>query len=392
MKKTTCQMVWNEGSDYSEDEFITEELSDQDEQERSEDIAEESESESIVFAGGKYKAIFDHDGDTTFDHQKTIDLYDKYVAGKATRDEWLTYLCTIIEYYLVSVVKRFSRAHGCISNFEDLMASAYLAVIECADDYDPHQSKPTVYFTPRLNGVLNKSFTDEIGNLTSYYNTVKQDVEKELRKFGYTGIDDERLTFAQIVSLTGVPLVTLKKIIEQNKIAIGSLDVYSENHESDEKFISPEENVVKQEEAEVVQKILATLNPVESFILFHSEFADIPLSLKNSAKKTKKSKEGYYDVCPYEERLGTHEMTQCQIAKYLKSKEAKERYGNYIPAKVTGLVVQQILQGALDKLSMNPAAKKYFSNGTKRNGAILVEQCSENDLEQAFIDNVLSFG
>lgn len=355
------------------DEYLKEDISE-------EELEEEDDDDNVITPGwsGSYKSLFEHKN--KIDHKMTKKMYDQYKKGKVSEEEWITYNLEVMEFYIVKMVKPYIVNNH--QEFEDLMSESYVAVMEKVRDYNPHQAKPTSYYTGYIHSALKRYLIDEAGT-THHYDTNFHLLEKRLRKEGYTGSDDPRLNFAKIVHLSGMPQKTVQEVLSRNNVNVCSLNKYSDNHDLPSPFLNPEDYVIREEEGQVAKKVIGVLTPLEKWILKHSHgIADISKELKRMSKSAGDD----YDFCPYAERKGDHEYSAKQMAAMLKTDKAKKVFGDQIPKTINGLVVQQLLQGALTKLSINPQVNRYYQDKPRNT---VIEQCTENDLQQAFDEGLL---
>lgn len=275
--------------------------------------------------------------------------YDAYRNNEISRDEYAMYLISHLEHYIEFCINRRHRLLG--AEYDDLMQSGRMAIIEKIDDYNPYIATPTSYFTAYINQYTKETVIKNNTGSTQYYISKVVKLEKVAKANGYTGITDPELPPDILSILSGEPLKTVIETIKiKNCQATASLDATSENMDIEGTYQSPEAVIIKQETDSFLMKQFLKCSPLERFLLIHTVLSEEPYSY-------------------------------CQMVKILKTEEYRERYEEELPKRLDQVFLEQKVNGALRKIRHNPRTAEYVK--AKCPWENIPEQISKEDMDKA---------
>ena len=277
-----------------------------------------------------------------------IQKYELFKKGRITKETWATYLSNLLENY---IKRRIAQNHRTIkAEFDDLMQSGRLAIMEKYLSYDPHLSAPSTFFTPYIDQNLRETQQNASGIGTSHYSAKAGVLDKVAKKHGFEGLMDKRLDDLTLSVISGVSLKTVIKTRESKQINVISVDdENNQNLATNYVYASPEDVCVRKERKKFLNDRLDTLDPLDRYIL---------LSVEVDGK------------------------TYSRLQQELATDEARRLYPS-LPEKAGQLFIQQRHNYAIQKLRQNPTLRNYV--GIKGNTSLeIVEQASEADIDSAF--------
>lgn len=278
-----------------------------------------------------------------------IAKYDDYRAGKLDSSDYILFLKDVLENYFISMINKLHRTMS--SDFEDQMQQCYLALCEHYDQYDPHLSTPTSFFTKYIVQYTKQALDN--GGMSPYYVSLATQLDKAAKQYGYTGINDENLDAQTLATISNTPLESVVNTLEQQRITLNSLSETTENIVAKNKFVNPEQAVLDEELKNFCEAQLARLTPLEHFLVYYQDMAD------PSEKKS------------YRTLLITIKQSPELMEKFkadLKTPGFDQR------------TLEAIHNRAINKMSNNVQTKRYMDN---RNNDITFEQASDDDIAGA---------
>ena len=280
-----------------------------------------------------------------YSHACTKDVYAKYRSGELSKDEWVLYLNGVLTNYMKYIIRK--KCWHLAEDAEDLLSQGTLAIVEYADKYNPARATPTSYFTRYIEQYMREGMKK---TMTKHYSTAAKKMDKVLRTFGYSGIDDPKLSPEKISILTDLSVKTVKKTMEQVQISVASLSSTSENFETSavrEGFQNPEKIFLEKEEKELLIDQLDKCSRLEQYLL-----GEIILS--------------------------TEPKSYRQVLIELKDPELglDKEFEDELPKKLNQLFLEQKVSHALRKIAYSQAAKRLY----QREQPFEYVQASEEDI------------
>ena len=300
--------------------------------------------------------------------------YDAYKSGKMSRNDYGTFMCLQLENYILKLIKEkhyYSKA-----SVEDLKQGGFIAIARTLDDYDPYESNPSTFFTCYILEDLRKEVKNSTGN-SEYYNTKATRLNKKVRKYGYSGLDDERLTPDLISTLTDVSLATvvetLREISVNTDADFATLEnvssVGASNHRPEHG--NPLDILIKQEEQSDTIAAFESLSPLQQFLFIRTELAD-------ERKKTRVKKS---EVEKMNEKSSRKELLEI-----LRTPEAREAFKGELPSYIDQCYIQTQINHARRKLQNNRTMLKHAPESwIKDNRVDGYEQASEAEISAAIL-------
>lgn len=287
-------------------------------------------------------------------HTKEDDIraYNAYIRGEITEDEYCLYFLNLLENFIKGRIAAKKRTLG--AEFEDLMQTARLMVIEHYKDYDPLKGSPSTYFLYYVDEATKKE-TLRNGEFSEHYEAARYRLNKVAKDAGYTGHDDPRLTPQTLSVLSGESLVTIMKVREMENQTKISFDTFEDNLGGFSK--SPEELYYLQERSKAIATLVNQCSPLEQYLIEHLVTQDHPDSYK-------------------------------KVMDELKKEPNYSRYQRELPRTITQKSVQQKLNNALRRMRNSPTFKKQVSFNDNVWETVVREQATESDLQNFDFDYV----
>lgn len=290
-----------------------------------------------------------------YDHEKTIELYDKWKAHEIERSEYLQYLCDVMMNFIKHRIKEKHRTLG--AEYEDLLQEGYVAVCAMADTYNPHITKPATYYQQRIDEKTKDACRKADTKMTRYYLTKAYELERAARENGFEGLNDPLLTADTLSVLSGLPLTTVLEARKYAGYSTVSLEAASDNRDIESPFITPERAILEKEKLEFINEQLESLSPLEQYLIKETIMADKPKSLR-------------------------------KILEDLRTPEIKATYECELPKKVEQVFLQQVINHALRRIKRSVKSRQIVEM-PEADIIDYVEQASEDDVESAIINNML---
>ena len=218
--------------------------------------------------------------------------YRAYTDGKIARTEWGEYICSLLSAWIDYEFKDKKRKLG--QDWEDAKQSAYLAIMNSLDSYDPfyrtdanpNGTKPSTFFGKAILGAVRAEASKGI-------DPAILDIRNKLNRALATCVKaDGQLMYPQLLATPGLSVTTVYevyrstsngKIISLQQIkntmdvlyaanTIESIDGMTGDDDSRAYEIpspadSPQVKVEKKMQQEVIDRAFATLNPWEQYVV-----------------------------------------------------------------------------------------------------------------------------
>lgn len=285
-----------------------------------------------------------------------IALYDGVQLGTVSEEEYFTALIETLENYIKCLI---SRKHRTVkAEFEDLMQSGKLAIIENARRYDPRYTKPTTFFTCYIDDEQKKCINTH--GMKGIYEKEIPRLDKAAKEAGFTDMLDPRLDADTLCILTGMSLNTVIGALDVKKSTVVSLEAVTENCEPEsKKYRSPEEAYIENEKCAFIREQFLKLSPFEQYLI---------------SKRI----------------LGEKECSFLSIFKELKEDdELRESFKDELPKSIDQKYLQQRTNGAIQKLKYLPEMNRFFEIKEDERIIDIYEQAEDADVEAAIKQNLL---
>lgn len=234
------------------------------------------------------------------------------------------------------------------ASLDDLKSSAKVEIIEHINDYDPHRTNPSTYFSRFIDDAMKACTNSRILQVSNHYIYGGAEVDKVLRENGYDGLQDPRVTVKLITQIMDIPTKKASVILENSKRSFCSLD--DPSWIEDTVGESPEDKVMKNESIKTLVEACSTkLTPLEQYLIEQFFVNDITSS-------------------------------RLLVSGLRKNKSLLKRF-SLNPKQVTGKFVIEIKNRAVNKL--RAVSENRRSNALVN--AAIYEQASSEDLLEAFV-------
>ncbi len=286
------------------------------------------------------------------EQEEIIALYDRAMRQEVEWNDYVVVLLKKMENYIKSRIGKFhsTRKTGVEGDFEDLMQNGYTAILAHAGDYDPRRARPTTFFTPYIDEVIKPSVN---GGLKASYGKHLPKLERAARELG-KDICDEDLELDLLKEMTGIPLLTIKRVVEFKRTGMVSFADVDENTASHQ---TPEQAVIEAEQKRFVWDSVAKLSGFKRFLI-----------------------RTMYDTADGKE------MSNLKIIQMYNSNPAfRAKFKEPLPATLTMNTVQRMKNEAIRELRAMPELKSYGSTATMVYEEI--DQATESDIFDAFKDD-----
>ncbi len=287
---------------------------------------------------------------------KVIEKYEALRHGEITKGEYMAYMLDMMENFIKS---RIQAKHRTVSaEYQDLMQSGRLAVIERCFDYDPYKARPSVFFQiyidDRMKGILDNP------GLTTHYVGAATKLDKVARENGYTDCTDPRTSAVELQVLSGLSMRTVIETIRLKKIKNVSLEGVSEGTDIATDFMSPEKMLLKKEQTRILQEYLDRCTPLEQFLIKIKILSDEKISYR-------------------------------KLIHVMRSEEVQQMFPEELKGmKIDQITLEQRVEKALRKIKHNPSFKRYMNDEhSKQNDVSFIEQAADSDIEEAILSDFI---
>lgn len=196
--------------------------------------------------------------------KEVCEMKAKYDAGECSKEDYASFLCNIMKFWIINRLKTTGRLNG--AEFEDLVQSGYLAVIEHIDEYDPTKTKPTTFFSNHIDEFQRKQTKSAS---TQYYNAKMNEINKVLKKRGYSDMFDPRLTPDTIAIITDKHLSTVINTMKMAQNTICGGDILETTDVEGCMYDNPETAYINNEISTELEAVIQRLNsPLKKFIIY----------------------------------------------------------------------------------------------------------------------------
>ena len=282
----------------------------------------------------------------------TVEKYKAYKAGRITKDEWGDYLIKILDNYVKALIAKHHFTAK--AEYEDLYNEGLLSIWLYADAYDPitYNTMPTSFFKDRILEGMRSIVEQEIGNseMTGHYKAKVYELNKCAQESGYEGINDEKLTAAMLSALSNMSLVTVERAMELASYMSVSLDVVTDNFDSGRHYGEPERQMINEERSEKLASVWNNLNPLEQYLLRHTELAE-----------DKEDIEDGYGIKYKDPRF--KKIAVRNLVSTLRTPEARAEFGNLLPknpTKIDSDFISNTIINAIKRFKDSYAMQPYI--------------------------------
>lgn len=283
-------------------------------------------------------------------------MHDDFKSGKIDFMDYGMFIVNMLGNYVKKLISEFHAT--ALSEFEDCVNSAILAILEHAKDFDPRKGSLTTYFDKYIRAALVGGMQDPDGS--KYYDYVIRDLDKTSQSYGFSGVSDPQLTVQRLYILCDqkFQVATIQRAIDYKKTTqVCSLDSISDNFEGDNPFGNPLDQVINKERDSTIKKLM-------------------------------KSKCTSFERYLINECVETGDMTSFRgIVSRLKAMDYKTVFADDAIAEKNTVDINYLTKrynGVMERLRNNATIKTY---GTKREKAVFCvsdEQALETDIADAF--------
>ena len=175
------------------------------------------------------------------DNSEVIAMQEKYEAGQITKDAFILYMIDKLRGYYESLYRECHMA-GIIEH-EDYVQTCMEVVVRDISKYDARKAAPTTFFKNQFLEAFNRLQKDSGGTQSRHYEKQKKLLNKVAQEYGYSDMNDPRLTPEKLSKLAGAKTSPLKTVIKTkeyvNSQTTVSLDEITENHNFESPFRDP---------------------------------------------------------------------------------------------------------------------------------------------------------
>lgn len=200
-----------------------------------------------------------------YDHGKTIRYFEEYKKGQHSDDEWAVYLVDTLKHYIKYLIRLDNRMAAGGIEYDDLIEAGIEAILKKYKEYDPSISTPSSFFSCKIRGAMRTACTDA-GIMTEHYVKMTKKLETSLREYGYSGIEDVRLSLDTISAVSGMSMEVVKNILAFKDVRICPLLEFDQKTQY---MMSPEQELLEKERKEFLEKELASCTPLERYLLLN---------------------------------------------------------------------------------------------------------------------------
>lgn len=199
-------------------------------------------------------------------NKKIIDAYDRMLAGgEKERTQYICLVYDTLENLIKDHIGMYHFSYG-KTEFEDLMSSGKVAIMEKIDLYDPRKAMPSTFFGPKIDELLKKT-NHQDSPMTDHYLEMLGKLNKAAREAGFEDALDPECTPALLNILTEIPITTICNTLEQAGMKTESTD--DTNYKQPSGYTSsPEQLFIRNENTEFLREAVESLSPYEQFIFF----------------------------------------------------------------------------------------------------------------------------
>lgn len=197
---------------------------------------------------------------TNKEMQDLILITQRTDIAEADKQEAYTKIYNGLSKYIISIMRSNFPTYW-QRNFEDMQQEAAMAIYYALKKYQPDKGAVTTWIKPHIIHALSL-YISCIQGSTPYYSQVNKkivDAENDLIKLGIDYTDQD------IAERTGLSLKTINACRESIQ-KTASLDAFEDNIEGQTK-LSPEDELIIQEEKEALYKAMSTLSEIQRKIL-----------------------------------------------------------------------------------------------------------------------------
>ena len=192
-----------------------------------------------------------------------IALYDE-AQKSGNWDKYIMFIWSSVEQMAFAQIHKnhFLKA----VDIEDLISGAKVQVIEKIKEYDPRVSMPTSFFSIQIDQGLKDAVLKE-SKMSDHYHQVKARCEKIATKYGFTGLDDPRLTPDKIAKLSGESIKTINAMLKLSNITTTTLTDAEKTENKSGDFRDPSLILIEKDGNELLSNAFQSLSPYEQYIV-----------------------------------------------------------------------------------------------------------------------------
>lgn len=189
------------------------------------------------------------------------EIMDDYKSGDiARRDNAIKEAYKYLDKFVWNIINKQFRNYG--AHKEDMHSEGTIGWMEALNGYDPSKSAPTTYFYAHILHRIQAYVTDNIMNMTPYYNNVAKQIKRIQNELDAAGVAYDECIIAE---QTGLPLETIRNTLKymENSVRVNydpSLSMTSEVYDA------PEVQMIKEESEKELLSLLSDLTPFEAEI------------------------------------------------------------------------------------------------------------------------------
>lgn len=218
----------------------------------------------------------------SFDYKKV--MRDYHSDNPATKNAAVETMLNSLKGFIFSCMQKNYPTY-IASEYNDMLQSAYLAIIKSMENYDPELSSPTTYFAIYIKQGIQLHLNKQTNPTSVYY----RGINKKIRDIDPDGVLDNE----EVAKICGVSKRTIVNAREVDAVA-HKISIEDKPNEKSS-FCLPEEHIIKEVEIEAFYKYLnSALSTTEKNIIFdlfglaghpQCSISKIAKKLKTSARK-----------------------------------------------------------------------------------------------------------
>lgn len=315
-------------------------------------------------------------------------FYREYQAGERTLDEWVLLIFEDVKFYIRKKIRENKRDYAAKKDkaveLEDIEMSAFLGIMENIHKYDPFLQMPVVYFSGVIQEYTKLNIDPEV---SKHYADSFQKMQKILKASGFSGVDDERLTYDKIAVICDMSLKTVISAVKHRsiqKVSYDTVDVYMEAP-----YDTPEEALLRRETSEEIQRVVEKFNPFEKWLLDimimnpRDPLTDYP-ELRAEEERQSIDLKSKYRYTDYDKKPSFRRIV-IVLNRY---DEFKNVFAKYLPKKkaLTAHFLEETMHSVMRRIKADTTIRKIVP---KKYDVFIYEQSDDNDIMNALCDNVI---
>lgn len=290
-------------------------------------------------------------------NQTVLNMYDNYVTGIISEDEYKNFLLKCASNYCKDLLKQHHRTMSKRAEYEDFRQAGYLAVLEHFKEFNPYKGKLTTFFKTFINSAMKK--TGSTNDESKHYVAVLGELNKVAQAYGFTDCTEVPVQTLARLCPKHSPRTIYNALEYKSSTLECSFEALTENQDFESPFENPESIMIRNELKDSLAMIMSNATSLEKYVLSRVYLGDEDGATSNFSAVTK-------------------EFTDENFRKRFTDDEISTK------KKIDTSYIEKRMQRLFARLKNNPIIRTYGSQRERVLFQVSDEQATASDISNAF--------